>query len=1859
MMPIYNVRLFRLCCFLAQFIQQTNFTARSMLSTIPQVSLSAMATQDQPLTLMELPSVPVSHDDWIAHAAAHPKAPMCDLVEPYKAYDSKLREIFAQQPDHTAIGTPNVVPIFAGREHELKIRARNPADEPEAERQRYLMPLDKADRKPSGSPAVVQSLDEFRTNFQLFSESSLVDMDWSNVVVAGSAVVTSLLPVPEKYNSSKRALREYYHQQLAPASDVDLFLYGLTEEQAIEKIKQIEQRIKDSIFTETTTVRTKNAITIASQYPTRHVQIVLRIYRSISEILTGFDVDCSCAAYDGKQVYASPRALAAYMTQINTIDLTRRSPSYENRLSKYARRGFEVYWPLLDRSRIDPTLFERSFGRTLGLARLLVLEKLPKSTDRDAYVDQRRAERGRPAINRWARQKLRGDIKQQHDEDVAEWVETDEISDYHTFTVPYGPKFHARKIERLLYAKDLLLNAEWNRPKERETTLHRHPAFFGNATDVIEDCCGYCPEPTTPEDQEIAEEEGKIYVSGTLSFIKDNPGRQAIGSFHPLTDDDWTEMAYVGNTARLCQAIVEGDVEHVQDWLSQEDADPNRRDYTGRTPLQLAVATSTPQVVQALIDAGARIVARLFDGKTALHLAAMRGEVEMVRALLFRSEANEALEAEKEAIKKRNQAQPAIPSDENVDDSDQQMSEDAGQDEDIDMLDEDDESDNADATTEGSVIKIDRKKSQDHDDLPDDANDDEPDVYDVDVVAWDAPVSALHLAIANGHTEVVKTLVQEFGADVLLPIKLVHDHNKSPRAAILPLVLALQLSPGKAEEMTELLISLGASPAQGDLNHVTALHYFTAHGVSLLKTMILANRPASQQATNHLVMNGYQYSPQASSALKIAIEHGDAAGVEALLELGAKPEIDFATYIASAKSKWGRMGDDTERNQNQFRENVEQPVLAAVRSEVTSIVLKLLDAGADINSLTPKAWSALNKNNKYHDNDTGTLLDIVRTTMRKLRTFIELGKVDGQDGWLYFDGWVDQFRYYYGAGNRFALIPLKEDAEYLQELEPGTYDHWMVRNQIETAKQTYEKDLKAHEEWKKSEQEPPGTDEKKVAVQSVLNDFQALETELLKRNAKTFKELHPDIELDVPRPNQYDYGRSRNEDPPKPWSPFLTFRLSDLTNERRDAYLRLFQACWNADLLTIKELTLTVWSENQSPLKVAVTDSQNFSPFSIAILRKHYGIARAILEIAHAQYAPEEKPMVKHSLQPRDEDDDSCDDDDNDFQIYAEIVDDRFTIENIGEVQNQVKSNVRPVQLLSWHYPVSGFLSHDDTSTSTWLTPSGLSNKRQHLGRSQASGRTYDASRTGQQEISTVERPENLFQFAIYLDDANLLQFLIARAEEYTQHSIEADEENDPKFFRFNEADFLYAIRLGRTRALEIIIKSTGAGIPLDDLVKKSGIEIPVKPKYYQGLSVHGKKRADWANEGREVRSEAVGAQHPPLLYAAWYESMESVEWFVSDTALRCYTEFADTHRDDIRIQNLAKTERGLQSSIAKWLDLRSHLLLHSVVLGRTNADSLALLRYLCNTHPKALEHRSASGMTPLQLAFALHRVEMVKILLEAGADQTTRDNTRANIVHSIFNNIDRQNKGLEKVKELLGLIDPRLFSSLFSERTTDMPGAATPLARWLHSASSVGSVTVPYNEEVLKIILEFSKADDLSVVNGEGDTPMHTVVRRGDDALLRIMLENRPDLLFRENASGRTPFEVAEDAYLANDVFSNPPSLSGSSHSYYRRGGRRRGHEQPKISVLKRDSKTFVEEPEDIRSGEEKVLQVCREFSKKNHGQKRKLVSLVEANEVAKRLASRERSVPVEDDDFVTSEETTGGDEVDAWFSQAISADH
>lgn len=317
---------------------------------------------------------------------------------------------------------------------------------------------------------------------------------------------------------------------------------------------------------------------------------------------------------------------------------------------------------------------------------------------------------------------MSGNIKDTEEDEVAEWVDQEEVASYHTMTVPYGPKYNAAKINRLLYAKDLLLNAEWNVQKNRDVYLHRHPCFFGTAEEVLQDCCGYCPEPKTDEEIQIAEEESKTMVSGPLKFIISNPGAQMIGSFNPITDDEWTSMSYVGDTARLCQAIVDKDLEHVEDWCSQEGVDVNRRDYTGRTPLHLATSVSSVEVVKCLVDHGARLIARLVDGRTALHIASARGDVEIIKILMNRSLVNEEEEDEKEELRRaQRKAERAISGESG--EKEGPLTDESKDIEDEEEDEEDDESSEAseislnseegsDSMTMGSFVKIDNDETK-------------------------------------------------------------------------------------------------------------------------------------------------------------------------------------------------------------------------------------------------------------------------------------------------------------------------------------------------------------------------------------------------------------------------------------------------------------------------------------------------------------------------------------------------------------------------------------------------------------------------------------------------------------------------------------------------------------------------------------------------------------------------------------------------------------------------------------------------------------------------------------------------------------------------------------------------------------------------------------------------------------------------------------------------------------------------------------------------------------------------------------------------------------------------------------------
>ncbi len=98
-------------------------------------------------------------------------------------------------------------------------------------------------------------------------------------------------------------------------SDIDLFLYGITtEEQAnqkvnkstfflISQVREIYQLVVSNTKGKGDVIRTSRALTILCAYPFRHLQIILRLYRSPAEVLLGFDIDSCCVGYDGKSFF--------------------------------------------------------------------------------------------------------------------------------------------------------------------------------------------------------------------------------------------------------------------------------------------------------------------------------------------------------------------------------------------------------------------------------------------------------------------------------------------------------------------------------------------------------------------------------------------------------------------------------------------------------------------------------------------------------------------------------------------------------------------------------------------------------------------------------------------------------------------------------------------------------------------------------------------------------------------------------------------------------------------------------------------------------------------------------------------------------------------------------------------------------------------------------------------------------------------------------------------------------------------------------------------------------------------------------------------------------------------------------------------------------------------------------------------------------------------------------------------------------------------------------------------------------------------------------------------------------------------
>lgn len=534
---------------------------------------------------------------------------------------------------------------------------------------------------------------------------------------------------------------------------------------------------------------------------------------------------------------------------------------------------------------------------------------------------------------------------------------------------------------------------------------------------------------------------------------------------------------------------------------------------------------------------------------------------------------------------------------------------------------------------------------------------------------------------------------------------------------------------------------------------------------------------------------------------------------------------------------------------------------------------------------------------------------------------------------------------------------------------------------------------------------------------------------------------------------------------------------------------------------------------------MAATDKFRRTPFSIAVIRGHLEVAKEILEIARLQYSPKTKDKTRYRMDMGDNSDSDSDNgsdsesesgDDPRSLIYPEVVNRRVTVENVGHVSLAVKSPFKPRNFFLFSF-----------------------------------GEYLEGERT--------ETTVSPFRFAIQNNDLKVLRFLLDCAEHFCSETADDEKDGEDGVFSFPADDFKFAIQRGKPELLVEIIRRTGAGLPLETLVKNSGIELEEKPEFYQGLTVYGKKRSDWVAEGRRTTTRRTGIDISPLIVAAMAGSIESVEWFMSDAPLRHYLDFSRSAaaERDARMKHLAQSPGGLESAVRGWIKEQSELLLHAAILGHPGDKTNTLIEYLIRTFPASIETKSRNGATPLFLASYLGRTDIVKMLVGAGADQTCRNVLGENILHAALANYPR-------AKELAGLLDalnPAHVSRMFTERSGAVMARRTPLHQWLYgTCRPLGyryNYAGPYDDgvrqpaAVLKLLIQRTGDGGraaLEMLDGAGHTPLHDLASSGGvglmgPRLLRTLFDVVGDLgalLRREDAVGRTPAEVARECFVA-----------------------------------------------------------------------------------------------------------------------------
>ena len=191
--------------------------------------------------------------------------------------------------------------------------------------------------------------------------------DWSDLLLAGGKCT--------EFSTNSELAKCWNGHDIG---DFDMLLTTKDETKAKEAIVRVYKAL---------TKVSKNVYIIRSEHALNFitkelviVQIVLRLYNSVAQVLSGFDLDSCCVGWDGTNMYCMPRFLRSVFLGYNLVDQERQSVNYGIRLAKYnARYGFKIAVPglILEHS-IKPT------SKSTGLSRVLYQASFPNSRTSDS-----------------------------------------------------------------------------------------------------------------------------------------------------------------------------------------------------------------------------------------------------------------------------------------------------------------------------------------------------------------------------------------------------------------------------------------------------------------------------------------------------------------------------------------------------------------------------------------------------------------------------------------------------------------------------------------------------------------------------------------------------------------------------------------------------------------------------------------------------------------------------------------------------------------------------------------------------------------------------------------------------------------------------------------------------------------------------------------------------------------------------------------------------------------------------------------------------------------------------------------------------------------------------------------------------------------------------------------------------------------------------------------------------------------------------------------------------------------------------------------------------------------------------------